>query len=171
MKEACSVLPESVIRYMDECRGKPHPESHLVSVLQKTQEACGFLSREVMEEVSQRMQVPAARVTGVATFYHFFRFQPQGRHQISVCKGTACFVRGADKILRQLSEILKIKEGETTADGEFSLVCARCIGACAMAPVLVVDERVYGNVQVEDVAGILKEHGYTDLKQRKDGRP
>ena len=117
-----------------------------------------------LDEVSELMQVPSARVTGVATFYHFFSFIPKGQHKVTICMGTACFVRGAGKVLDRLKELLGVKEGETTKDGKFSLENARCIGACALAPIMVVDGRVYGNVKAEDVQKILVEHGFDKVK-------
>jgi NADH:ubiquinone oxidoreductase subunit E len=158
-------LPEDIVGYIQECRCAARPESYLISVLQKIQSRFGFLSRENMDEVSQRLQVPAARVTGVATFYHFFSFVPKGQTRITVCMGTACFVRGAGKVLDRLKELLGVKEGETTKDGKFSLECARCLGACALAPVVVVNERVYGNVKSEDVQKILAEYGHGKGKE------
>jgi NADH:ubiquinone oxidoreductase subunit E len=152
---AASVLPEAIVRYIEECRSKPHPESYLISVLQRLQTQAGYLSKEHLDAVSWEMQIPSAKVTGVATFYHFFKFKPKGRHTVTVCMGTACYVRGADKVLDRLKAILQVKEGETTRDGRFSLECARCLGACALAPILVVDETVHGNVQPGDLERIL----------------
>jgi len=164
MKTVAKGLPEDIVRYIEESRQSVHPESYLISVLQRIQTRFGYLPKESMDEVSERMQIPSARVTGVATFYHFFSFKPKGQHRITVCMGTACFVRGAGKVLDRLKELLGIREGETTKDGKFSLDNARCLGACALAPVVVVDERVYGNVRPEDVLGLLKEHGYEGRK-------
>lgn len=155
-----SVLPEEAIACIEKIQAKEHPESYLIAVLQKVQEAQGYLSREAMDEVAQRMQIPTAKVTGAATFYHFFNFAPKGEHTVTVCMGTACFVRGAGDVLEKFEEILGIRQGDTTADGTFSIENARCIGACALAPVVVVDGRVFGNVQPSDVRGILEEYGY-----------
>jgi NADH:ubiquinone oxidoreductase subunit E len=153
-----SPLPADVVRFIEECRGKPRGESYLITVLQRLQASVGYLSREHLDAVSWQMQIPSAQVTGVATFYHFFKFKPKGRHTVTICMGTACYVRGAAKVLDRLKEVLQIGEGETTRDKRFSLECARCLGACALAPVLVVDEKVYGNVTPADVPGILAEH-------------
>jgi NADH:ubiquinone oxidoreductase subunit E len=153
-------LPAQIVAYIEETRKKEHPESQLIAVLQKVQLHFGYLPKECMDEVSWLMQVPAAQVTGVATFYHFFSFVPKGKHRITVCMGTACFVKGAGKVLDRLKELLGIREGQTTRDALFSLECARCLGACALAPVVVVNEKVYGNVKPEDVTKILSEYGY-----------
>lgn len=153
-------LPEAIVAAIEESRKSDHPDSHLIGVLQKVQNHFGYLPKECMDEVSWRMQIPSAQVTGVATFYHFFSFVPKGEHRVTVCMGTACFVKGAGKIMERLKELLNVKEGQTTKDGKFSLECARCLGACALAPVVVVDEKVYGNVKAEDVTKILTEHGF-----------
>jgi NADH:ubiquinone oxidoreductase subunit E len=153
-------LPTEIVAYIETTKGKEHAESNLITVLQKVQMHFGYLPKECMDEVSSRMQIPSARVTGVATFYHFFSFEPKGKHRITVCMGTACFVKGASKVLDRLKDLLNVKEGQTTKDALFSLECARCLGACALAPVVVVDEKVYGNVKAEDVPKILSEYGF-----------
>ena len=149
-------LPEDIVGYIQECRCAARPESYLISVLQKIQSRFGYLSRENMDQVSQLLQVPAARVTGVATFYHFFSFVPKGQTRVTVCMGTACFVRGSGKVLDRLKELLGVSEGETTKDGKFSLECARCLGACALAPVVVVDESVNGRMNSSKIFGIVE---------------
>jgi NADH:ubiquinone oxidoreductase subunit E len=153
-------LPDDIVAFIQECRAKEHSESHLIAVLQRIQNRFGYLSRANMDQVSQLLQVPAARVTGVATFYHFFSFVPKGEHRITICMGTACFVKGAGKLLDRLREMLGVKEGATTKDRKFSLECARCLGACALAPVMVVDDKVYGNVRPEELPKILAQYGY-----------
>lgn len=160
MSTVNSVLPDEIVAYIEECRGRENSESYLISVLQRIQTGLGYLSRESLDEVSRRMHIPAATVSGVATFYHFFSFKPRGEHRVTVCLGTACFVRGADKVLARLKEELGIDDGETTPDGKFSIECARCLGACALAPVVTVGEKVYGNVKPADVKRILKEYGF-----------
>lgn len=164
MSQTQTGLPADIVGYIEECRQKEHSESQLIAVLQKVQNRYGYLSRESMDEVSQRLQVPSARVTGVATFYHFFSFKPKGQHRITVCMGTACYVRGAGKVRDRITELLGIREGEVTRDGKFSLEPARCLGACALAPVVVVDEKVFGNVAAVDVEKILGEYGFERKK-------
>ena len=153
-------LPQDIVEYIDACMKRPKSESYLIAVLQMIQNRFGYLPTELMDEVSWRMQIPAAKVTGVATFYHFFSFEPKGRNRVTVCMGTACFVRGAGKVLDRLKELLGVDEGVTTPDGLFSIECARCIGTCALAPVIVVNEKVYGNVKPSDVETILGEYGF-----------
>jgi NADH:ubiquinone oxidoreductase subunit E len=165
--KAKAVLPESVIGYIEDCAKKKNPNSHLISVLHKVQDHFGYLAKEHMDAVSVLMQIPAAKVTGVASFYHFFNFTPRGKHRVSLCMGTACFVKGAGKVLDKLQELLGIKIGETTTDNLFSIDVARCVGACALAPVMIVDEKVYAEVKPEQVAKILGEYGYEPKKAKK----
>ncbi len=153
-------LPEDILRFIEQCRLSPRPESYLISVLQKIQVHYGHLTRERLDAVSHLMQIPTAKVSGVATFYHFFSFVPKGRHRVTVCMGTACYVKGGGQILERLKEWLRVEVGHTTADGAFSLDAARCLGSCALAPVLVVDEKVYGSVTQEQVPVILAEYGF-----------
>lgn len=153
-------LPDSILKYIEECRLSPRPESSLISVLQKIQQHFGYLSPERLDAVAHLMQIPTAKVSGVATFYHFFSFVPKGKHRITVCLGTACYVKGSGKLLERLQDMLGVKPGGTTSDGLFSLEPARCLGSCALAPVMVVDDRVYGNVQPEQLPKILAEYGF-----------
>ena len=111
----------------------------LIEVLHKAQELFGYLEDDLLLFVAHRLKLPPSRVYGVATFYHFFRLKPQGLHTCVVCLGTACYVRGSDKVLSAIEREARIKAGETTPDNEFSLVTARCLGACGIAPTVVYD--------------------------------
>jgi NADH:ubiquinone oxidoreductase subunit E len=155
-----SVLPQDIVEYIAACRAREHGESYLITVLQRVQERQGYLTPESMDAVAHLMRIPTATVSGVASFYHFFHFKPRGQHIVTVCMGTACFVRGAGEVLARLEELLGIKAGETTPDGRFSVECARCLGACALAPVVVLDGHVHGNVQVADVRKLLESAGF-----------
>lgn len=151
------VLPDDIVRFIDSLNGKAYVQSYLIAVLQKIQNHFGYLPRACMDDVSRRMQIPAVKVTGVATFYHFFSFEPKGRNRITICLGTACYVRGAGKVLDRFHELLNLPVGQlTTGDGEFTVECARCLGACALAPVVVVNDRVHANVATSDVEKIIK---------------
>ncbi len=165
--KAIAILPESVVTYIQDCSKKKNPNSHLISVLHKVQDHFGFLAREHMDAVSVLMQIPAAKVTGVASFYHFFNFTPRGKHRVSLCMGTACFVKGAGKVLDKLQSLLGIKVGETSADGLFSIDVARCVGACALAPVMIVDEKVYAGVKPDQLVKILGEYGFNPKKAKQ----
>ncbi len=170
LAKAKAVLPDVVVRFIDECRGKPNPESYLIAVLHKVQDHFGYLAREHMDAVSMLMQIPSAKVTGVASFYHFFNFTPRGKHRISICMGTACFVKGAGRVLDRLKELLGVDVGQTTADRLFSIDIARCVGACALAPVMIVDDKVYAEVKPDQVAKILAEYGFAGKKAPAAGK-
>ena len=114
----------------------------LIEILHKAQELFGFLDDDLLLFVAYRLKLPASRVYGVATFYHFFTLKPQGKHTCVVCLGTACYVKGSNKVLAAVEEKAKIKAGETTPDGQLSLLTARCIGACGIAPAVVYDGTV-----------------------------
>lgn len=136
-------------------RDKP---GNVIPVLHKAQELFGYLPREVQEYVAQGLNVPVSEVYGVVTFYSLFTMQPKGRHTISLCMGTACYVKGAQAILDTLKEQLGISPGQTTEDARFTLEVMRCMGACGLAPVLVVDEDIYGRVVPDSVAEILEKY-------------
>jgi bidirectional [NiFe] hydrogenase diaphorase subunit len=114
----------------------------LIEVLHKAQELFGFLDDDVLHFVSRHLKLPASRVYGVATFYHFFTLKPQGKHSCVVCMGTACYVKGADRVLAAIQDEAKIKPGETTPDARLSLLTARCIGTCGIAPAVIYDGTV-----------------------------
>lgn len=126
--------------------------------LQKAQEIYGYLPIEVQKIVAEELNVPLEHVFGVATFYSQFSLEPRGKFQIGVCLGTACYVRGAGKVMEEFTRILGIDNGACTADGKFSLVATRCIGCCGLAPVLTVNEDVYGNITADDVAKIIAKY-------------
>ncbi len=151
-------LPQDVLAFIEKCKKEPHPESQLIAVLQKTQLHFGYLSKERLDAIAQVMQIPTSKVFGVATFYHLFRLKTIGRFIISVCTGTACHVRGADNVAKKLKEELGIDFGETTNDGLFTLESTRCLGMCALAPVIKVGEDVYPQVTPEQIPAILKKY-------------
>ena len=130
----------------------------LMPVLQKAQEIYGYLPIEVQTIISDEMNIPLEKIYGVVTFYAQFSLFPKGEYQISVCLGTACYVKGSGDIYERLQEKLGIGDGECTPDGKFSLEACRCIGACGLAPVLTVNGEVYGRLTVDDVDGILEKY-------------
>lgn len=130
----------------------------LMPILQKAQEIYGYLPIEVQSMIALEMDVPIEKVYGVSTFYSQFTLAPKGKYQISVCLGTACYVKGSGDIYNKLCEKLGIQGGECTADGKFSLEACRCIGACGLAPVLTVNDEVYGRLTVKDVDDILAKY-------------
>ena len=137
---------------------RKNPHSHLISVLHKTQGLYGYLPTEVMDEIAQAMEIPASHIWGVATFYHYFKLTPPGKHEIAVCLGTACYVKGASQILQTIRDELKIDVGQVTEDGLFSLSPARCLGACGLAPVAMIDGKIHGELTPKKIAQILKEY-------------
>ncbi len=127
----------------------------LMPVMQKAQDIYGYLPIEVQTMIADGMGIPLEKVYGVATFYSQFSLNPKGKYQISVCLGTACYVKGSGDIYNKLEELLGIKGGECTADGKFSLDACRCVGACGLAPVFLVNEEVYGRIGTDELPGIL----------------
>jgi NADH-quinone oxidoreductase subunit E/NADP-reducing hydrogenase subunit HndA len=140
------------------CDTYGNQEGELINILHKTQETFGYLPAEVQEVIADKMEIPAARVYGVVTFYSFFTMIPRGEYPVSICTGTACYVRGAEKVLEEFKKQLDIQVGETTPDGKFSLSCLRCVGACGLAPVILIGEKTFGRVAPDDVEGILEQY-------------
>ncbi len=136
-------------------------KSNLMAVMQEAQGIYGYLPMEVQLMIAEGMDVPLEKVYGVATFYAQFSLSPKGKYNISVCLGTACYVKGAGELMDKLTEILGIGADECTEDGKFSLTACRCIGACGLAPVLTVNEDVYGKLVADDIPGIIAK--YQDL--------
>ena len=130
----------------------------LMPILQKAQDIYGYLPIEVQTMIAEEMEIPLEKVYGVVTFYAQFSINPKGKYKISVCLGTACYVKGSGDIYDKLQEKLGIAGGEITPDGKFSLDACRCIGACGLAPVLTVNEDVYGRLTVDDVETILAKY-------------
>ena len=135
-----------------------HDSSRLMGVMQEAQGIYGYLPIEVQQMIADGMGVPLEKVYGVATFYAQFSLSPKGEYNISVCLGTACYVKGAGEVFDKLKEILGIDAEECTPDGRFSLTACRCIGACGLAPVLTVNGEVYGRLTVDDVDSILAKY-------------
>ncbi len=138
----------------------------LIPVMHEAQDLFGHLPYSVQAAIAEGLDVPLADVYGVATFYSKFTLHAKGTYQINVCLGTACYVKGAQSIVDKVSEILHIKVGETTSDGFFSLEATRCIGACGLAPVMTINEKVYGELDTDKVEKIL--HEYLEMVWRDD---
>lgn len=136
--------------------GLSYKDGALITVLHKAQHIFGYLPQEVQMHIAEKLNIPAAKVNGVVTFYSYFTETPKGEHIISVCLGTACFVRGAENILKELEKRLNIKPGQTTPDGKYSIDALRCVGACGLAPVVMIDGKVFGRVKVEELDKILE---------------
>jgi len=127
----------------------------LISILQDIQKYDGYLSQEALRRVSERMDIPITRLYGVATFYKSLNLVPQGRHNVTICSGTACHVRGSNRILKEIANFLKVGPGETTEDMEFTLNVVNCLGACAIGPVVVFDGKYYGKMTASKTKDLL----------------
>jgi bidirectional [NiFe] hydrogenase diaphorase subunit len=138
-----------------------HEPTALIQVLHAAQHLFGYLSADVLRYIAAALKLPLSQVYGVVTFYHFFTMVPRGKHQILVCTGTSCHVRGSKTILERMEQQLGIKEGETTKDNLFSLNSARCIGACALAPAIAIGDDVYGKLSPDKVPRLCQK----DLKK------
>ena len=130
----------------------------LMPIMQQAQDVYGYLPPEVQKYIALRLDIPETEVFGVATFYSQFLLNPMGTHPIAVCLGTACYVKGSGDILDRICEVLNMKSGETSADGRYSIEATRCIGACGLAPVLTINNEVYGRLTKADVDGILAKY-------------
>ena len=150
--------PEQEAKLAAVIEANKHDKSRLMGVMQEAQEIYGYLPIEVQNMISVGMDIPLEKVYGVSTFYAQFSLSPKGEYNISVCLGTACYVKGSGDIYNKLQEILGIGTDECTPDRRFSLTACRCIGACGLAPVLTVNEEVYGRLGVDDVEGIVAKY-------------
>ena len=145
---------ERLRQVIAEHRGQP---GATMPVLQAAQEIFGYLPEEVQIMVAEGLDIPLSEVYGVASFYAQFSMNPKGKYQISVCLGTACYVKGSGEIMAEFEKQLNVKMGETTQDGRFTLEACRCLGACGLAPVLTVNGKVFGRLTPDDVAGIISQ--------------
>lgn len=144
-----------LIQAIDELKNE---KGALMPILQKAQDIYGYLPVEVQRMISDYTDVPLEKIYGITTFYSQFNLSPKGKYQISVCLGTACYVKGAGDIFEKLIEKLGIKGGECTPDGKFSLDACRCVGACGLAPVMMINDEVYGRLTVDELDSILEQY-------------
>ena len=152
-------LSEKTINTIKEiCSDFRNEGSELINVLHQVQGKLGYLPAEVQEVIAKELNISVAKVYGVVTFYSFFTMIPMGEYPISICMGTACYVRGSEQGLAEFKRQLKIEVGQSTTDGKFSLNCLRCVGACGLAPVVMVGEKVYGRVSPQQVRNIITEY-------------
>ena len=133
-------------------------KSNLIQILNEVQEKYGYIPKQSQIEISNYLSIPMAEIYGVITFYSRFTLEPKGKYNISVCLGTACFVKGSQALLDRLKERLKIEEGQTTPDGKFSIDATRCVGACGLAPVFTINNEVYGKATVKKLDEVLDEY-------------
>ncbi|PID59173.1 NAD(P)H-dependent oxidoreductase subunit E [candidate division KSB3 bacterium] len=140
----------------------PRKKEFLIQCLHKAQDIFGYLPEEIQLHVANKLSIHHAEVSGVISFYNYFTTTPKGKFRVNVCMGTACYVKGADKVLLEFERVLGIKSGEVTPDQNFSIESLRCVGACGLAPVVMINEKVYGKVKTEQVREIL-EHYFVEL--------
>ncbi|KAI4452915.1 nadh-quinone oxidoreductase e subunit [Holotrichia oblita] len=138
--------------FIDSLKGR---DGIAIEVLHHAQSLIGYLPEEVQKHIAEKLDIPVAKIYGIASFYSHFSLKPRGKYCINVCMGTACFVKGAEQVLNELIKQLNIKVGETTADGLFTLEHVRCIGACGLAPVMSINGKIFGNVNPKDISKIL----------------
>ena len=150
--------PEQEAKLQEVIAAHKHDKSYLMAVMQQAQDIYGYLPMEVQNMIAEGMNIPLEKIYGVSTFYAQFSLSPKGNYHIAVCLGTACYVKGSGQIYDKLQEVLGISGDECTADRKYSLTASRCIGACGLAPVLTVNEDVYGRLTVDDVKGIIAKY-------------
>lgn len=148
-------LSPSILSFIEEWRDKP---GSLIMILHRVQQEYGYVPRPVALALARELDVPLAKIYGVVTFYHFFKLEAPGRNRISVCMGTACYLKGGEDLIQELENLLGIGLNAVTADGEFSVEAVRCVGCCGLAPVVVVNEEVYGKVTKARLPEILARH-------------
>jgi len=151
MKEKMEKLEHILLEHKDQ-------QGALVPVLHETQELFGYIPEEAQKRISEFLNIPMAEIFGVATFYSRFTLKPRGKNTISVCLGTACYVKNSQGVLDRLKEELKVEAGDTTEDGKFTLEATRCLGCCGLAPVMMINEEVYGKLVPDDISEILKKY-------------
>jgi NADH:ubiquinone oxidoreductase subunit E len=142
-------------KFINETKNKPGP---LMPIMQKAQELFGALSFDVQKHIANELAIPMCDIYGVATFYSQFSLEPKGKHVIGVCMGTACYVKNSEPILNKLAEELQTPPGYTTPDNLFTLEATRCLGCCGLAPVIMIDDQVYGRLKPDDIPGILNKY-------------
>ncbi|HDQ26894.1 MAG TPA: NAD(P)H-dependent oxidoreductase subunit E [bacterium] len=153
-------LDPGLLNFMEECRTIPGNE---IMILHKVQEIYGYVPRKVAMEVSRLMGIPLAKIYGIITFYHLFKLKKPGKYKISVCMGTACYLKGGNDLLDEIENLLGTGVNNTTEDGLYSIEAVRCIGCCGLAPAMTINNKVYGNVKKEKIADILGE--YSNLEE------
>lgn len=151
MKEKMTKLDEIIANHKGQ-------QGSLMPILHETQELFGYLPEEAQKKISKELNIPMAEIYGVATFYSRFTLKPRGEHTIGVCLGTACYVKNAQLVLERIQKELNVEPGETTDDNKFTLTATRCLGCCGLAPVMMIDEDVYGKLVPDDIPEILKKY-------------
>jgi len=154
------ILDSCKLRELDVfIEAEDNPQGRIIHILHEAQKLFSYLPQELQLYIARKTGLPAAKINGIVSFYSFFSQEPSGKYIISVCMGTACFVKGADAVFQAFRDELQLEEGQkTSADGLFSLRDVRCIGACGLAPVVTINNRIFGHVKKDDVKGIIEEY-------------
>lgn len=152
VSESARDLSPELSAFIEQWKSRP---GNLIMVLHRVQQEYGYVPRDVVFAVAERLDIPLAKIYGVLTFYHLFKLQKPGRHQIAVCMGTACYLKGGEDLIQEFETLLGMGINSTSPDGEFSLEAVRCIGCCGLAPVLTIDGEVFGRVTKDQLPGIL----------------
>ena len=147
--------PNDVVKVQEIVSHLKDTDGAVITILHEVQELCGYIPRSVQELIARELNISLSEIFGIITFYSRFTLKPKGKYNAFVCMGTACYVKGADKILQAIKEHLGILSGETTEDGLFSIEEARCVGACGLAPIILINEDVYGHVTTDEIPGIF----------------
>ncbi len=158
-------LPNEIIEYIEKNSNKKGFE---IMILHKIQEIYGYVPRKIAMELSRKLNIPLAKIYGIITFYHIFKLNKPGKYRISVCMGTACYLKGGEDILGEIENILGIGVNSTTEDGIFSIEIVRCIGCCGIAPAIVINNKVYGNLKKDQLIEILSEYTKIEGKEIKN---
>ncbi|MBF0252314.1 MAG: NAD(P)H-dependent oxidoreductase subunit E [Candidatus Omnitrophica bacterium] len=143
-------------------------EGNLIMILHELQNHYGFIPRDISLKLSMELDIPLARIYEVISFYHYFQLEAPGKHIISVCMGTACYLKGAPKLIQEIKHILNIEEGEITKDGMFQLKSVRCLGCCGLAPVIMIDNKIYGNLNPSDLMAIISKYSNTAVANKQE---
>lgn len=146
---------DEIVKIIDNYK---HKQGNLIQILHNVQEINGHIPLELQKLIAETLNIPLSEISGVISFYSFFSTEPRGEHTIRVCLGTACYVRGGKRIIKRLEELLNVKIGETTKDGKFTFEIARCIGACGLAPAMMIDDTVYKQVNPNKLESILAKY-------------
>jgi NADH-quinone oxidoreductase subunit E len=146
---------QELLEFIESTQGLDHPDSYLIAVMHKVQELYGYLEEESIKVISEKMGVSMSRIWGVATFYHLFNLEPCGKYVMSVCRGTACYVKGTQGIIDTIKKEIGISMGETSEDMMFTLHETRCLGTCALAPAIMINNRIYGELTPTKITAIL----------------
>jgi NADH:ubiquinone oxidoreductase subunit E len=158
MQQIATPPEDEISKTLQIIENKEHDPNHLVKLLQEIQSELGYVPENAQRLIAKKMNTPMSQIYGILSFYNFFRLFPPGRNRLTVCLGTACYVKGSRSILKEITSRYELKAGQTTSDRRFSLDIVRCVGCCAIGPVMTVNDRVYGGMKPKKVRTVLREY-------------